>query len=37
MQNHAPTIYAYRSLAALFAGEGAGGAKVRCRGLAGKW
>ena len=27
MQNHAPTIYAYPSLAALFEGEGAGGKK----------
>ena len=29
MQNHAPTIYAYSSLEALFAGENAGGAKAR--------
>ncbi len=28
MQNHAPTIYAYSSLPALFAGESAGGAKT---------
>jgi uncharacterized damage-inducible protein DinB len=28
MQNHAPTIYAYPSLAALLDGEGAGGAKM---------
>ena len=28
MQNHAPTIYAYRSLPALLAGESAGGAKA---------
>jgi uncharacterized damage-inducible protein DinB len=28
MQNHAPTIYAYGSLEALFAGENAGGAKA---------
>jgi uncharacterized damage-inducible protein DinB len=28
MQNHAPTIYAYRSLEALFAGEQAGGEKA---------
>ena len=28
MQNHAPTIYAYRSLEELFAGENAGGAKA---------
>jgi uncharacterized damage-inducible protein DinB len=27
MQNHAPTIYAYQSLAALFAGESSGGKK----------
>jgi uncharacterized damage-inducible protein DinB len=29
MQNHAPTIYAYSSLEALFAGESAGGAKAQ--------
>ena len=28
MQNHAPTIYAYSSLEALFKGEAAGGAKA---------
>src|SRR5580700_4565084 len=32
MQNHAPTIYAYSSLEALFAGENAGGAKARLPG-----
>ena len=36
MQNHAPTIYAYASLEALFAGEGAGGAKAKLPGAGGK-
>ncbi len=36
MQNHAPTIYAYRSLEALFVGESAGGAKVALPGAGGK-
>jgi uncharacterized damage-inducible protein DinB len=36
MQNHAPTIYAYGSLAALFEGEARGGAKVGLPGGAGK-
>jgi uncharacterized damage-inducible protein DinB len=36
MQNHAPTIYAYASLDALFAGEAAGGAKAPLPGSAGK-
>ncbi len=36
MQNHAPTIYAYPNLAALLAGEGAGGAKVKLPGAGGK-
>jgi len=35
MQNHAPTIYAYRSLDALFAGETAGGAKAALPGANG--
>ena len=33
MQNHAPTIYAYSSLEALFVGENAGGAKARLPGV----
>ena len=32
MQNHAPTIYAYSSLDALFKGEAAGGAKASLAG-----
>jgi uncharacterized damage-inducible protein DinB len=36
MQNHAPTIYAYRSLEALLAGESAGGRKVELPGAGGK-
>ncbi len=32
MQNHAPTVYAYSSLNALFEGEAAGGAKSRLPG-----
>jgi uncharacterized damage-inducible protein DinB len=36
MQNHAPTIYAYRSLEELFAGERAGGTKAALPGSAGK-
>jgi uncharacterized damage-inducible protein DinB len=36
MQNHAPTIYAYPNLDALFAGEMAGGAKSRLPGGGGK-
>jgi uncharacterized damage-inducible protein DinB len=36
MQNHAPTIYAYSSLEALFAGEGFGGAKAVLPGSGGK-
>jgi uncharacterized damage-inducible protein DinB len=32
MQNHAPTIYAYPGLEALFAGEGAGGKKAELPG-----
>jgi uncharacterized damage-inducible protein DinB len=36
MQNHAPTIYAYPSLNALFDGEMAGGAKVPLPGSGGK-
>jgi uncharacterized damage-inducible protein DinB len=35
MQNHAPTIYAYKSLEALFAGENAGGAKAALPGSGG--
>src|SRR5260370_26737858 len=35
MQNHAPTIYAYESLEALLAGEGAGGAKTKLPGAKG--
>jgi uncharacterized damage-inducible protein DinB len=33
MQNHAPTIYAYGSIAALLEGEAAGGAKTRLPGV----
>ncbi len=36
MQNHAPTIYAYRSLEELLAGESAGGAKAKLPGAAGQ-
>ena len=36
MQNHAPTIYAYASLDALFQGESAGGAKTPLPGLTDK-
>jgi uncharacterized damage-inducible protein DinB len=36
MQNHAPTIYAYPSLEALFAGENAGGTKAGLPGSGGK-
>ncbi len=36
MQNHAPTIYAYPSLDALFNGEAAGGAKAALPGASGK-
>ena len=36
MQNHAPTIYGYESLQALFAGEAAGGAKTKLPGATGK-
>ncbi|MGB8579460.1 MAG: DinB family protein [Candidatus Sulfotelmatobacter sp.] len=36
MQNHAPTIYAYPSLEALFAGENAGGAKAALPGASGR-
>ena len=36
MQNHAPTIYAYPSIAALLSGENGGGAKSRLPGAAGK-
>jgi uncharacterized damage-inducible protein DinB len=36
MQNHAPTIYAYRSLEALLAGESAGGRKASLPGAGGK-
>jgi uncharacterized damage-inducible protein DinB len=36
MVNQAPTIYAYRSLEALFAGEAAGGAKTKLPGAGGK-
>jgi uncharacterized damage-inducible protein DinB len=36
MQNHAPTIYAYGSIAALLEGEAAGGAKIRLPGAGGK-
>jgi len=36
MVNHAPTIYAYPSLEALFVGEGAGGAKTELPGAGGR-
>jgi hypothetical protein len=36
MQNHAPTIYAYSNLDALFNGEASGGAKAILPGVAGK-
>jgi hypothetical protein len=36
MQNHAPTIYAYPNLEALFNGEAAGGAKAILPGGSGK-
>jgi hypothetical protein len=36
MQNHAPTIYAYASLQALFDGEAAAGAKAVLPGASGK-
>ncbi len=36
MANHAPTIYAYPNLEALFAGEGAGGAKAELAGSGGR-
>jgi uncharacterized damage-inducible protein DinB len=36
MQNHAPTIYAYSSLDALFKGEVTGGAKANLPGASGK-
>lgn len=36
MQNHAPTIYAYSTLEALFKGEGAGGTKASLPGPADK-
>jgi len=36
MQNHAPTIYAYPSLDALFKGEALGGAKRALPGAPGK-
>jgi uncharacterized damage-inducible protein DinB len=36
MQNHAPTIYAYPNLEALFDGESAGGRKSRLAGAGGK-
>jgi hypothetical protein len=36
MQNHAPTIYAYINLEALFKGEAAGGAKAPLPGSGGK-
>ena len=36
MRDHAPTIYAYRSLDALFTGEAAGGAKAALPGASGK-
>jgi hypothetical protein len=36
MQNHAPTIYAYSGLNALFDGEFAGGAKTRLPGSGGR-
>jgi hypothetical protein len=36
MQNHAPTIYGYPNLNALFEGEGSGGAKKPLPGAGGK-
>ncbi|HKF24363.1 MAG TPA: DinB family protein [Candidatus Acidoferrum sp.] len=36
MQNHAPTVYAYRDLEALLAGEAAGGRKAPLAGSGGK-
>jgi uncharacterized damage-inducible protein DinB len=36
MQDHAPTLYAYGSIAALLEGEAAGGAKTRLPGAGGK-
>ena len=36
MQNHAPTIYAYPNMEALFAGESAGGTKAELPGAGGK-
>ena len=36
MQDHAPTIYAYANLDALFNGEAAGGAKAILPGASGK-
>ena len=36
MQNHAPTLYAYGSIAALLEGEAAGGAKTKLPGAGGK-
>ncbi len=36
MQNHAPTVYAYPSLDALFKGEAAGGAKAALPGTSGQ-
>jgi hypothetical protein len=36
MQNHAPTIYAYRSLEELIEGETAGGAKAELPGAGNK-
>jgi uncharacterized damage-inducible protein DinB len=36
MQNHAPTIYAYGSIAALLEGEAVGGAKTKLPGAGGK-
>lgn len=36
MQNHAPTIYAYKSLDELFEGEKSGGAKAKLPGAGGK-
>ena len=36
MQNHAPTIYGYPNLEALFAAEVAGGTKTMLPGAAGK-
>jgi hypothetical protein len=36
MQNHAPTIYAYRNLEELLEGESIGGAKTNLPGAGGK-